>query len=343
MTEFNKKVSTITIYDVAREAGFSYATVSRVFNGAHHVKESTRERVIETAKRLGYVANQQARSLAGGKSAIIGLLVPALDNGYFVEVLRGIDLEIARAHYDLMLYTTHRNHGKESEYVQLIANGLSDGLLLIVPTLSSAYLEILREKRFPYVLIDQNTATVESPVVDATNWQGAYDATTYLIELGHRRIGFITGLMNLSSAVDRLEGYKAALHDHNIPLYKNLILEGDFLQETGSEKTRLLLEQEPMPTAIFASNDLMAFGALEAIREAGLSVPRDLSVIGFDDLPQASLVLPKLTTVRQPLEKIGSIAVQLLLEQIENPERQPRRVTVATELIVRDSCQPPKR
>ncbi len=335
----NNPVKAITIIDVARECGVSYSTVSRVLNGYEFVKESTRKRVMDAANKLGYVANLQARSLAGGRSQIIGLLVPGLDNGYIGEIVRGVDEELKRANYDLMLYTTHRHRGKESVYVNQIANGLTDGLLLIVPLVASAYLDALRQRNFPYVLIDQWDAADKSSVVDATNWQGAYDATRYLLESGHRRIAFVTGLMELSSAVDRLEGYKAALADHDVPYLDELVIEGDFWQSTAITAAKHLLSLSQRPTAIFAANDLSAYGVMEAIRDAGLRIPDDISVIGFDDIPQSSIVYPKLTTMHQPLAQMGRVAVKMLLEQIENPDRPARRVTLATHLVVRDSCR----
>lgn len=335
----SKKRQKITIVNVARESGVSYSTVSRVLNGFEFVKESTRHRVLEAAERLGYVANAQARSLAGGRSNVVGLLVPTLDNGYIGEIARGIDEELAKAGYNLMLYTTRRHRGKESLYVNTIASGLTDGLILLVPLVPTEYLDALREQNFPYVLVDQADITDKSFVVDTTNWQGTYEATRYLAELGHRRIAFITGLMDLNSAVYRLDGYKAALTDEDIPLMDELIVEGDFWQPSGYKAMQELLQLPEMPTAVFASNDLMAFGAMEAIREHGLSIPGDFSIIGFDDIPEVSITYPKLTTVRQPLEQMGRDGVRLLLEQLEYPERPPKRLTLATQLIVRDSCR----
>jgi LacI family transcriptional regulator len=298
--------------------------------------------VLDAAERLGYVPNQQARRLAGGRSNIIGILVPGLDNSYIGEVIRGIDEELAKSNYDLMIYTTHRQRGKETKYVSSIANGLTDGLLLIVPLVPTTYLDALHEQNFPYVLIDQSDTTGQSAIVNATNWQGAYEATQYLLSLGHRRIGFIAGLMELSSAVERLEGYRAALSDHEIPVRDALIFEGDFWQPGGYAAAAQLLDLAEPPTAIFASNDLSAFGAMEAIRERGFRIPEDISLVGFDDIPQASIVYPKLTTVRQPLDQMGRVAAKMLLEHIENPQGSLRRVTLSTHLIVRDSCQPPK-
>jgi LacI family transcriptional regulator len=342
MQNEEKKSNTPTIVDVARESGVSYSTVSRVLNGYEFVKPATREKVLDAAERLGYVPNQQARRLAGGRSNIIGVLVPGLDNSYIGEVIRGIDEELAKSDYDLMIYTTHRQRGKETKYVSSIVNGLTDGLLLIVPLVPTTYLDALHERGYPYVLIDQADTTGLSAIVNATNWQGAYEATQYLINLGHRRIGFITGLMGLSSAVERLEGYRAALSDHDIPVRSELIVEGDFWSDGGYAAAEQLLSLSEVPTAIFASNDLSAFGAMEAIRERGFRIPEDISLVGFDDIPQASIVYPKLTTVRQPLDQMGRVAAKMLLEHIENPERSLRRVTLSTHLIIRDTCQPLK-
>ncbi len=331
----------VTIRDVARASGVSYATVSRVLSGYEFVKETTRHRVMEVVEELGYVANLPARSLAGGRSRIIGLLVPNLDNGYVGTITQGIDQELARANYDLMLYTSHRHPGKESFYVSAIANGLTDGLLLIAPLVPTTYLDVLREQNFPYVLIDQEDATENSSVIEATNWQGAYEATRYLCELGHTRIAFIRGAIAVRSAIDRQQGYKAALVDCDIPVREELIIAGDFQQQTGYESVKKLLQSlKPLPTAIFASNDLSAFGAMDAVRECGFHIPDDISIIGFDDVPQASFVYPKLTTVRQPLEQMGQIAAKLLLERIEDQSSPPQRVALATQLIVRDSSAP---
>lgn len=333
-----KSSNNVTIVDVAREAGVSYSTVSRVFSDFEYVNEDTRRKVVAAADRLGYVVNLQARSLAGGRSNIIGLLVPALDNGYISEIVLGIDEELARSNYDLMLYTTHRHVGKEEIYVKTIANGLIDGLILIVPHNAINYIEAMPSQDFPYVLVDQANSVVSSTTVDATNWQGAYDATNYLLDLGHPRVAFICGHPELSSAAERLDGYRAALQHRHIAVDESLIVPGDYEAKGGNRAARMLLDLPHPPTAIFAANDLSAIGAMEVIYERGLHVPEDISLVGFDDIPQASLVYPKLTTVRQPLIQIGKLAVRLLLEKIEDPAREARRVTLATELVIRDSC-----
>jgi LacI family transcriptional regulator len=338
------KQKQITIFDVARASGVSYSTVSRVLNDFAFVKSSTREKVLSTASELGYVANLQARSLAGGKSNLIGMVVPNLDNAYVNVLSQSIDEALSSAGYDLMVYTTHRKKGKEAQFVNTLMGGLSDGLLLVVPvidyeTLESSYLELLRQRQFPYVLIGQIDEQKKSTVVDSSNWQGGYEATRYLIELGHKKIAFITGFMAIHSARERLAGYQAALQEAGLAVDERLIVEGDFQVNGGYKAAQRLLELSPRPTAIFASNDVSAFGAMDAVRHAGLNVPKDMSVIGFDDVPQASTTYPKLTTVRQPLTKMGQLAVKLLLEQIEQPNRATQHVTLETQLIKRDSCE----
>jgi LacI family transcriptional regulator len=338
------KQKQITIFDVARASGVSYSTVSRVLNDFAFVKSSTREKVLSTASELGYVANLQARSLAGGKSNLIGMVVPNLDNAYVNVLSQSIDEALSSAGYDLMVYTTHRKKGKEAQFVNTMMGGLSDGLLLMVPvieheTLEPSYLELLRQRQFPYVLIGQTDEQKKSTVVDSSNWQGSYEATRYLIELGHKKIAFITGFMAIHSAKERLAGYEAALQEAGIAVDESLIVEGDFQVQGGYKATLRLLRASPRPTAIFASNDVSAFGAMDALRHAGLDVPKDISVIGFDDVPQASTTYPKLTTVRQPLVEMGQMAVKLLLEHIEQPTRAARHITLETQLVKRDSCK----
>jgi LacI family transcriptional regulator len=331
----------VTIFDVAREANVSYSTVSRVINNKG-VSAEKRERVLRAMAELGYVANLQARSLAGGKSNIIGLLVHSLTVEYFGEIARGVDEELAAAQYDLMLYTTHRRKGRESAYVTRLTRNLVDGLLLVLPRNSEAYLETLRHRRFPHVLVDHQGVDFEVPSVGATNWQGGYEGTRYLIELGHQRIGFITGDMTLGCARDRLAGYRQALSDAGLSIDPALIREGDFLQPQSFLCANELLDLTPAPTAIFASNDVSAFGVMAAARERGLSIPDDLSVLGFDDIPAAAQVHPTLTTIRQPLAEMGRTAVQLLFRYISEPDAPMKRIELPTELIIRQSCQPPR-
>jgi len=313
-----------------------------VVNNDVHVKPETRKRVLKAMQQLGYVANRQARSLAGGKSNIIGVLVPDLGTGYIGEIIRGIDAELSLTDLDLILYTTHRMANKEANYVANLAKGMVDGLLLVLPRSPGDFIGTLTQQNFPFVLIDHQGTGQDCPAVGATNWQGAYHATEYLIKLGHKRIGFITGSMDLGCAVDRLEGYRSALQTYHFSDASELIYEGTFSQPDGYAGASAMLDLPVPPTAIFASNDVMAMGVMDAVRNRGLRVPGDVSVIGFDDIPQASLVRPALTTVNQPLEKMGRVAAQKLLDLLKHPEKDAERIELPTELVVRDSCQPPR-
>ena len=339
----DKKVnSKVTIVDVAAKAGVSFGTVSRVVNNNVHVKDETRQRVLEAMQDLGYVANRQARSLAGGKSNSIGVLVPDLGTSYIGEIIRGIDAELGLSSLDLILYTTHRTASKEANYVANLAKGMVDGLLLVLPRSPADYIGTLTSHKFPFVLIDHQGTGQECPAVGATNWQGAFNATEYLIKLGHKRIGFITGWMDLGCAEDRLDGYRSALRTHHLSDSPELIYEGTFFQPDGFAGATAFLRLPNPPTAIFASNDVMAMGAMDAVRSHGLRVPEDISIIGFDDIPQAALVHPALTTVRQPLEQMGRVATQMLLDLLKNPEERSYRLELPTELVIRDSTAPPK-
>lgn len=329
----------VTIIDVAKEANVSFATVSRVVNGKGYVSAATRERVLQAMTRTGYIVNRQARVLAGGRHQVIGLLVPDLDTSYVGEILRGIDEELAANSYDLMLYTTHRRKTRESIFAASLTQGMTDGLLMVLPVDPGAYVDSFRRRGFPFVLIDHAGQGELGPSVGATNWQGAYDATTYLIGLGHRRIGFITGNQEMGCSRDRLAGYLASLRAAGLPFDESLVREGNFHSPLAYERTGELLALPEPPTAIFASNDLSAFGVMDAARDAGLRIPDHVSVIGFDDIPGAASANPPLTTVRQPLREMGKQATRLLLELIEERQLGGERIGLPTELIVRATCR----
>ncbi len=341
MTKQNPS-SKVTIVEVARRGGVSLGTVSRVINNDVHVAPETRERVSKVMQEMGYVANRQARSLRGSKTNVIGVLVPDLGTGYIGEIMHGIDTELGVAQFDLMLFTTHRTAIKEANYVANMVRGMVDGLLLVLPRNPADYTGTLTHRKFPFVLIDHQGNSDPCPAVGATNWQGAYNATDYLIKLGHTRIGFITGSMDLGAATDRLDGYKAALRVNHISEDPRLVCEGTFFQPEGYSGACALLDIDAPPTAIFASNDAMAMGAMDAVRARGLRIPEDISILGFDDVPQAALVRPALTTVRQPLEQMGRVATQMLLDLLHDPSKHLDRIELPTELIVRGSTSSPK-
>lgn len=332
-----------TIFDVARVAGVSPSTVSRVVNEHPHIRLDTRIRVQAAMAQLGYVAHTSARTLASGRSQAVGLLAHGLESSFFLAVIQGVDQAVASSGYDLMLCTTHDRREKEAEYVARLSHGMVDGLLIILPRGLPDYVEQLRAARFPFVLIDHDDDLPGCDMVNAANRRGARDAIDHLLDLGHRRIGFITGTDNAGSTHERLAGYREALEVAQVAFDPTLVVRGDFLEPRGFEATQELLALPDPPTAIFASADAAAFGVLRAARERGIRVPRDLSVVGFDDIPEAMYVDPRLTTVRQPLWEMGRAAVGRLMDMIREPDAPAQRIVLDTELRVRGStAQPPR-
>lgn len=292
-------------------------------------------------RRLGYVANRQARGLAGGRSRVIGLLVHELGSSYFSQLVRGIDSAATNSGYDLMLYTTHARREKEAQHAAELASGPVDGIIFILAVDIENYVHRLRAQGIPFVLLDHDRDVPGTTFITAANRSGTREAIEHLIDLGHTRIGFITGTPGTSPARERLAGYRDALRDADIEYDPALVVEGDFLEGNAHGATLELLAHKPRPSAIFTSADTAAFGALRACRERGFSVPRDISIVGFDDIPEASLVTPPLTTVRQPLQEMGATAVRLLRRLMDEPEATPRRTELATELVVRESTATP--
>jgi LacI family transcriptional regulator len=326
---------------VARSAGVSYSTVSRVVNDYAHVNEGTRERVQAAMRELGYVAHVTARALASGRTQAIGLLAQEIDNPFFSVVIKGVDQAVSTADYDLLLCTTHSRREKEAEYVARLSHGMVDGLLIVLPTGVPEYIAQLRHERYPFVLVDHDSDARGCNVVNAANRSGTREGISYLLALGHRRIGFITGRPDVGATYTRYAGYRAALAEAGIPVDERLVVEGDFLEQRGYEAGRELLALEEPPTAIFASSDAAAFGVLAAARDASLQVPRELSVLGFDDIVEASYIGAALSTVRQPLREMGRVAVQRLMRLLADPSQPAERIVMETELIIRQTTAPP--
>lgn len=337
------KAHVVTISDVARAAGVSMATVSRVLNGYEHVTLAKRQRVTDAMEQLGYTVNLQARSLAGGRLGIIGMLVHDLSNPYAAQIVQGIDVALQQVEYELALYTTHLRSSKEVTFANMLAQGSVDGLIVSLPLIPEAYLRKLSERGFPYVVItDLKDFDDFSPAIGITNWQGAYDATHYLIGLGHRRIGLVGGPAAMRSASERLDAYQTALADANVPFDPELVQRGDYIPERGYEAAALLLDLPNPPTAIFATNDFSAQGVYNAVMARGLRIPDDVSIVGFDDIPLASYLHPPLTTVRQPMLELSRTAIEMVIRQIETPGVPAEKIILSTELVVRDSCAPPR-
>jgi len=265
-------------------------------------------------------------------------MVHELGTEYIAQITKGIDEVLFENDYDLMLYTTHRKPEKEVTYMRSIANGLADGLLIIVPSVGDSYLEPLRSADFPHVLVDVDTDNLNSWSVGSTNWQGAYGATNYLLELNHRRIGIITDQEGLSVSERRLEAYKAALKSHGVKFDHALVQRDDYASPFTGHLVEALLSLDDPPTAIFTTCDAAALQVMETLRLKNIRVPHDISVVGFDNIYQASIASPGLTTVLHPMYAMGRTAAEILLEQIKKPGLSPKHIQLETQLIIRESC-----
>ena len=330
----------VTIHDVAKSAGVSVSTVSRVLNNKDDVAPETHRRVQAVIKKLGYTSSLAARSMRSRRTNVIGLVMTDVGDPFSVQVMRGIDRAIKELDYDLIVYTGGSAREKlsadrERRYVSLLDSSITDGVIVVAPT-AATFTTVS-----PIVVIDPNKANPNYPAVIAINRDGALEAMEYLTSLGHRRIGFIGGRPELQSAVQRLQGYKDGLCQANIPLDPELVQVGDYSKETGFTCAQRLLSLPHPPTAIFAANDQSAFGVFEAAREAGLRVPADLSVVGFDDIPESAFITPPLTTIDQHIEKMGFIATGMLIQLISDEELENRIYTIPTQLLIRGSCRAP--
>lgn len=331
-----------TIVDVARAAGVSHSTVSRVLNGRPNISAETRRRVENALARLGYVADTRARSLAGGRLGCVGLVVFDLESSYLNQIVRSVDKALAEEGLDLLLCTTHRRELREHAYVQRLANGAVDGLIVVIPTEAERYAATLAERGMPCVLVDHGESVHASNVI-SDNPGGVRMIVDHLHAAGHRRIGTIVGRPGRTATVERISAYRQAVADYGLDTDPALVVAGDYVEAGAHEAARILLDVSDPPTAIVAPSDTAAMGVLRAARERGLDVPTDLSITGFDDVPEAALMAPGLTTMRQDFDEMGSRAVQLLLERLEDPDRIPVQVRLPVELVVRGSTGAPGR
>lgn len=335
-------VSRAAMRDIASLSGVSIATVSRVLNGRPDVSQATRDLVLQHVRSVGYVSNRGARALAGGRTGLVGLVVPFAQNDYFAAIIEGACEALYQRDARLVLCPTHHLKDREVSMMDTLMHGATDGTLIVLPMESMAELRQLRRLGSPFVVIDPSMPMDEDfPVVAAANWAGGRMATEHLIALGHTRIGMITGHRGWCASIDRVAGYHSALMAAGLPIIPEYARDGDFWIDSGYRCAHQLLSLPTPPTAIFAQSDPMAIGVIRAARERGLEVPADLSVVGFDDVDMASVSMPALTTVAQPLQELGRLAVSVLYRQINGQPLDANRVELSTRLIVRASTAPP--
>jgi len=331
----------MTIRHVAELAGVSIATVSRVVNGHADVSSQTRETVQRVIAEHGYPAGPRSRA---GRTGQIGVMVPLIHPGCFAEILAGAVEALYEHDLQAVLGPTRHSRAREVSVLERLAGGAADGAIIVLPEESGQEFAALAGRGFPFVIVDPRTEMAEGiPVVAAAHSSGATQATRHLLELGHRRIAVIGGPRGWVATEERMRGHHAALAGAGVLPDPALVRYSDFRIEGGREAAARLLARPDPPTAIFAFNDGMAAGALQAAAARGLRVPADISVVGFDDTVEASITAPALTTVRQPLAELGRTAVSLLLRQMQNRRLEPLRIELATRLVIRDSTASPGR
>lgn len=326
----------VTINDVAREAGVSVATVSKVLNQRYGVAVATAAHVQAVIDRLGYESSLVARSLRSHRTHVIGILVAEFEP-FSTELLKGLSKAIGGSGYELLAYSgggrAGGNAGWERRYLSRLSGTLIDGAILVTPTVVDG------EYTIPVVAVDPHTGPSELPTVDSDNLAGAITATEYLISLGHVRIGFLGGRPDLESARLREEGYRRALAAAGIDINPDLIRVAGYREETADQPARELLTMADRPTAIFAANDISAIRTVDVARSLGLGVPEDVSVIGFDNVPESALTSPPLTTISQPIQQMGFEAMKLLIDLINRTEVQAKHRRLPTALVERGSCR----
>ena len=333
----------LTLEQIGELAGVSRSTVSRVINERPNVRDEVRKHVRSVIEETGYQPHAAARSLVTRRSHIIGVVIPEavttlFTDPFFPLTLRGITDTCNARHYYLMLSLFIGPTDWEEMYRRIVRSGYLDGVVAASTRLDDPLIPQLLHDQVPFVLVgrypDERVHTV-----DVDNIGAARMAVEHLIRLGHQRIAAISGPQTTAHGQDRLAGYRQALEAHHLPVDEKLIYEGDFQEGSGTLGLQRLLPASP--TAIFAASDMMAVGALKALRQAGLRVPDDIALVGFDDVPIAAAVEPALTTVRQPIGRLGSMAADLLLNMLENPPKEQApayRIVLSAELVVRDSC-----
>jgi LacI family transcriptional regulator len=334
-------VPNLTLEDIAKQAGVSRSTVSRVVNDDPNVSDKVRHRVHQVILTTGYHPHPAARSLASHRSWMIGLVLPRtvsnfFTDPYFPRLTQGVAQACNHHNYTLGLFLLETREDEKRIFPRISRKGLLDGILLQTAEMDDILLDRLINSDFPIMMVGRPYNTNEISYIDVDNHAASYEAVCHLIKLGYKRIGTITGRMNSTAGIDRLQGYLKAIQDHAGQVDEALVVEGDFSEQSGYLAMKKLLPQKP--DAIFAASDTMAIGAIRAVRNAGLSIPKDIAFIGFDDLPVASLSDFRLTTVRQPIIQFGGTAVDVLIDLIENGSKPTRRIILETELVIRDSC-----
>lgn len=334
----------VTLADVADEAGVSLSTISKVLNGRADVASATRERVERVLADRGYRRRGGARSET--RAELIELVFHELDRIWSMELIDGVE-SVAKEHgLSVVLTVSGSRHAPDADWIEGVMRRRPVGVVLVFSDLAPEYRERLRARAIPFVIVDPaGDPSPDAPSVGSANWSGGLAATRHLIELGHRRIAAVTGPEDMMCSLARVDGYRSAMNSAGLPIEPTWIRFGDFHVTGGRDHARELLAGPERPTAIFAGSDMQALGVLEVARELGLRVPEDLSVVGYDDIPLARWLTPRLTTVHQPLRRMGEEAARLAIRLAEEPAAVAAptpRMDLATSLVVRESTASPR-
>jgi LacI family transcriptional regulator len=336
-----KRKRAVTIETVASEAGVSKTTVSFVLNNNPTISATTREKVLQVVRELGYQPNVNARNLSSRRTRTICVLVPELgrifEDPYFSRAISGVYDELEAADYRFQLRKASYEFATNREYLNLFIRSEIAGMLYIGSTLDDRYLSALVDTGYPFVFVNSYLPGVPLPHVVADNAQGGYLATKHLVDLGHTRIGHVSGSMNTNSALDRIEGYRKALDEGGIAYDDSLVISGGYNRLGARDATERLLKLSPRPTAIFAANDVMALSVMEVVEAAGLNIPRDCAVVGGDNIEISQFTKPPLTSVEQSVFDVARESVRVLFDLIEGQEPRARQI-METRLVVRESC-----
>ncbi|WP_404453669.1 catabolite control protein A [Virgibacillus necropolis] len=329
----------ITIYDVAREANVSMATVSRVVNGNPNVKPTTRKKVLATIETLGYRPNAVARGLASKKTTTVGAIIPDISSIFFAELARGIEDIATMYKYNIILSNSDQNKDKELQLINTMLEKQVDGILFMGGSITNDHVEQFKTSSVPVVLAATYDESNTIPSVNIDYEQAAYEATKFLLDKGNKGIAFIAGQDDTIINEQKYLGYKRAHKDSAIPLIDEYVVKGDYTYDSGIEAFEHLHSLNNKPTAIFVSSDEMALGVIHGVQDRGLSVPEDVEVFGFDNTRLASMVRPTLSTIVQPMYDIGAVAMRLLTKYMNKEDVSEKKVVLPHRIVERNSTK----
>lgn len=330
----------MSIKEIAKAAGVSTATVSRVLNGSDKVRKPTAERVMKVVEEMNYRLDHVARRMKvkSADSLVIGLIITDIGNPFFSNVAKGVEDVAFKNKHVVMICNTNESPDKEKFFLNSMLSEKVSGAI-VVPTIGNKdFFRELVAEGFPMVMVDRRPKDLNIDTVSINNESGGYQAVKKLIENGHRRIGIVCGIKGLSNTEERLKGYKKALKEAGIVMHKELITYGNYIEEGGREAMRKLLSLKKPPTAVFSTNNLMTLGCIKELYQRKISIPDEMALIGFDDSTWAEALIPPLTTVKQPGYELGVNAAELLIKRLSNGDSNRMNIVLNPELVVRKSC-----